>query len=70
VSTTQQEGYIMNDQINLTPEAVINAQQAVINELQGKVITLSAAVNILTTEKRALEEQIESMRAESAKKAD
>jgi outer membrane murein-binding lipoprotein Lpp len=53
----------MQEQINLTPDVVIAAQHAVINELQAKVITLSAAVNLLSAEKRALEEQIENMRA-------
>jgi hypothetical protein len=60
----------VQDQINLTPEAVIAAQNAVIGELQGKVITLSAAVNILIAENRSLKEQVASLQDDDEKSDD
>jgi hypothetical protein len=60
----------VQDQINLTPEAVIAAQNAVIGELQGKVITLSAAVNILIAENRSLKERVASLQDEDEKSDD
>jgi hypothetical protein len=45
-------------QINLTPESVIEAQNAVISELQGKVIALTAAVNLLAAENRSLKDKV------------
>jgi hypothetical protein len=62
--------YAVQDQINLTPESVIEAQNAVISELQGKVIALSAAVNLLSAENRSLKEQAASLRGDVEKSAD
>jgi cell division protein FtsB len=60
----------MQDQISLTPEAVIAAQNAVIGELQGKVIALSAAVNVLSAENRSLKEQVASLQDDDEKSDD
>jgi hypothetical protein len=68
--TNQQEAYAVQDQINLTPEAVIAAQNAVIGELHGKVITLSAAVNVLSAENRSLKEKLASLHDDGEKSDD
>jgi cell division protein FtsB len=60
----------MQNQINLTPESVIEAQSAVISELQGKVIALSAAVNQLSAENRSLREQVASLQDGGEKSVD
>jgi hypothetical protein len=60
----------VQDQIKLTPESVIEAQNAVISELHGKVIALSAAVNLLSAENRSLKEQVASLRGEGEKSTD
>jgi hypothetical protein len=59
----------VQDQINLTPEAVIAAQNAVIGELQGKVISLSAALNMLKAENLSLKEQVAILRSDGEKSA-
>jgi hypothetical protein len=69
VSDNQQETYAVQDQINLTPEAVIAAQNAVIGELQGKVISLSAALNMLKAENLSLKEQVAILRSDGEKSA-
>jgi hypothetical protein len=60
----------MQDQIDLTPDAVIAAQNAVIGDLQGKVIALSAAVNMLRAENRSLKDQVARLRGDDEKRAD
>jgi hypothetical protein len=62
-------GYAVQDQISLTPEAVIAAQNAVIGELQGKVISLSAALNMLKAENLSLKEQVAILRSDGEKSA-
>jgi hypothetical protein len=59
----------VQDQISLTPEAVIAAQNAVIGELQGKVISLSAALNMLKAENLSLKEQVAILRGDGEKSA-
>jgi hypothetical protein len=59
----------VQDQISLTPEAVIAAQNAVIGELQGKVISLSAALSMLKAENLSLKEQVAILRSGGEKSA-